>query len=117
MFVLIGQFIVSGAGYVLSKTALRLFVEKGLKGAEAPCAHMRGAEDVRMGDCMQKVGVKASDSRDSLQRWRFFPFVPDWHINNLVTLGKFWFFGYTYYPVREVGLHINSICFYIRLPG
>ncbi len=46
-----------GAGYVLSKEALRRFVDKGVRG-ESPCRKdEQGAEDVEMGKCMQKLEV------------------------------------------------------------
>lgn len=72
-----------GAGYVLSKAALIRFSQEGLApGHPDECKETsdEGAEDVDMGKCMEALGVEAGDSRDSLGRGRFFPFVPEHHI-------------------------------------
>ena len=54
-----------GAGYVLSKEALRRFVTKGLQDKTGITCRTDdgGAEDVEMGKCMEGLGVKAGDSR------------------------------------------------------
>lgn len=72
-----------GAGYVLSKAALVKFGAEGLKaGHPKECREVtdESAEDVDMGKCLEAVGVGAGDSRDSLGRGRFFPFVPEHHV-------------------------------------
>jgi hypothetical protein len=68
-----------GAGYVLSREALRRFKEEGLdKGI---CRKDDdGVEDGEAGICLEKVGVKAMDGRDELGEGRFFPFEPSSHI-------------------------------------
>ncbi|KAM7006424.1 glycoprotein-N-acetylgalactosamine 3-beta-galactosyltransferase 1-B-like [Tautogolabrus adspersus] len=86
-----------GAGYVLSKEALRRFVE-GFK--TNVCTHDSSIEDVEMGRCMEKVGVLAGDSRDSMQRETFHPFIPEQHLTHKFPK-SFWFWRYCYHPISE----------------
>ncbi|XP_013399330.1 glycoprotein-N-acetylgalactosamine 3-beta-galactosyltransferase 1 isoform X2 [Lingula anatina] len=89
-----------GAGYVLSKAALELFVVKGLDDT-SKCPGGTGPEDLNMGVCMEKLGVMALDSRDKLGRETFHPFQPE-HvlIPNYIPRGN-WIFTYSYYPYKE----------------
>lgn len=48
-----------GAGYVLSKMALKKFVEKGVDDPKFCRVDAGGAEDLEFGKCMQRVGVIA----------------------------------------------------------
>ncbi|XP_017563486.1 glycoprotein-N-acetylgalactosamine 3-beta-galactosyltransferase 1-A [Pygocentrus nattereri] len=86
-----------GAGYVLSKEALRRFV-KGF--STKVCTHTTSVEDLAMGQCLEKMGVLAGDSRDTFHRETFHPFVPEHHL-----VGKFsksfWYWNYCYYPIVE----------------
>ncbi|XP_005986229.2 glycoprotein-N-acetylgalactosamine 3-beta-galactosyltransferase 1-B-like [Latimeria chalumnae] len=86
-----------GAGYVLSKEALKRFVE-GFKSKV--CSHTTSVEDLALGHCMQKMGVEAGDSRDTEARETFHPFVPESHL-----IGKFsksfWYWNYCFYPIVE----------------
>lgn len=93
-----------GAGYVLSKEALRRFVD-GFKSEK--CTHTSSVEDLAMGQCMQKMGVVAGDSRDSVQRETFHPFVPEQHLTAKFPK-SFWYWSYCYYPIVEVNLSINQ---------
>ena len=54
-----------GAGYVLSKEALKRFASQGLSDKKGVLCRSDGggAEDVEMGKCMENLGVAAGDSR------------------------------------------------------
>ncbi|XP_017336005.1 glycoprotein-N-acetylgalactosamine 3-beta-galactosyltransferase 1-B [Ictalurus punctatus] len=86
-----------GAGYVLSREALRRFVE-GFRTKS--CSHSSSVEDLALGKCMEKMGVIAGDSRDTVQRETFHPFVPDQHLTNKFPK-SFWYWNYCYYPIVE----------------
>ena len=59
-------FMSGGAGYVLSKEAVRRFRE----GQETSCRPGNsGPEDVEMSRCLQRLGVSFIDTRDSQGRW------------------------------------------------
>ncbi|CAH0390006.1 unnamed protein product [Bemisia tabaci] len=91
-----------GAGYVLSKVAVEKFVKEGILSPSKLCRQDDGgAEDVEIGICLENLGVKAVDSRDSLGRGRFFPFVPEHHLIPGHTDPSFWYWSYIYYPVSE----------------
>ncbi|XP_054722419.1 glycoprotein-N-acetylgalactosamine 3-beta-galactosyltransferase 1-like, partial [Uloborus diversus] len=90
-----------GAGYILSREALRRFAEQALVG-EAECRKDDGgAEDVEIGKCLESVGVEAGDSRDSLGRGRFFPFVPEHHLIPGHVPKSSWYWSYIYYSSQE----------------
>lgn len=91
-----------GAGYVLSKEAVRRFVEKAIPNKKLCRKDNDGAEDVEMGKCLEKVNVIAGDSRDHQSRGRFFPFVPEHHLIPHHTDKKFWYWHYIYYKTDEV---------------
>ncbi|XP_034079603.1 glycoprotein-N-acetylgalactosamine 3-beta-galactosyltransferase 1-B [Gymnodraco acuticeps] len=86
-----------GAGYVLSREALRRYVE-GFKSKV--CTHTTPVEDLAMGQCLEKVGVLAGDSRDSSHRETFHPFVPEQHLTAKFPK-SFWYWSYCYYPIAE----------------
>ncbi|XP_029631189.1 glycoprotein-N-acetylgalactosamine 3-beta-galactosyltransferase 1-B [Salmo trutta] len=86
-----------GAGYVLSKEALKRFVD-GFK--TKVCTHTTHVEDLAMGQCMEKVGVVAGDARDTVLRETFHPFVPEQHLTSKFPK-SFWYWSYCYYPISE----------------
>ncbi|XP_022079968.1 uncharacterized protein LOC110973433 [Acanthaster planci] len=94
-----------GAGYVLSKAALKLAVEKAFPNPDLCRSDARAAgaaEDVEMGKCLSRVGVAAGDSRDSQGRERFHPFVPEHHLIKGIVPAKFWYWNYVFYPAQAV---------------
>lgn len=86
-----------GAGYVLSREALKRFVD-GFR--TKVCTHTTPVEDLALGQCLEKMGVLAGDSRDTLQRETFHPFVPEHHLTAKIPR-SFWYWSYCYYPIVE----------------
>nr|XP_027235577.1 glycoprotein-N-acetylgalactosamine 3-beta-galactosyltransferase 1-like [Penaeus vannamei] len=66
-------YLTGGAGYVMSREALKLVVERGIEADRCPSTHRgrRPAEDAAAARCMVAAGVRFGDSRDSLRRARF----------------------------------------------
>lgn len=114
-----------GGGYVLSKEAVRRFVEEGIPDKKKCKQSADGSEDVEIGKlkkkislythknnfalfkyqpgkCLEKVNVLAGDSRDSLGRGRFFPFVPEHHLIPGHVDKNFWYWRYIFYETAEV---------------
>ncbi len=91
-----------GAGYVLSKEAVKRFVTSGLTDPDKCREDPGGAEDLEMGQCMQNFGIRALDSRDSLGRETFHPFVPEHHLIPGLIPRDNWYWEYNYYPAKEV---------------
>uniref|UniRef100_A0A182PXV8 Glycoprotein-N-acetylgalactosamine 3-beta-galactosyltransferase 1 n=1 Tax=Anopheles epiroticus TaxID=199890 RepID=A0A182PXV8_9DIPT len=86
-----------GAGYVLSREAVRRFYEQAL-GDEQHCSAAYDTEDLEMGKCMESVNVTAGDSRDSLGRKRFLPMEPVFHLTSSITEDPdFWYNQYSFY--------------------
>lgn len=85
-----------GAGYVLSREALRRFVQGFSTGR---CKHFSSVEDMALGRCMETMGVKARDSRDPNKRETFNPFRPENHLIPPENGKQTW--GYSYYKTRR----------------
>lgn len=90
-----------GAGYVLSKEAVRRFVVDALPNKDKCKSGNSGAEDVEIGKCLANVDVVAGDSRDEHQRGRFFPFVPEHHLIPGHSDKSFWYWRYIFYETSE----------------
>ncbi|XP_043825097.1 glycoprotein-N-acetylgalactosamine 3-beta-galactosyltransferase 1 isoform X2 [Dromiciops gliroides] len=88
-----------GAGYVLSKEALRRFVRAFQTNK---CSHSSSVEDLALGKCMEAIGVEAGDSRDPSGKETFHPFVPEHHLIKGYLPKTFWYWNYNYYPPVEI---------------
>nr|CAD2200555.1 unnamed protein product [Meloidogyne enterolobii] len=90
-----------GAGYVLSRAALRKFVEIGLHGDKL-CDSKEIYEDLEIGSCMRKLNISLIDSRDSKGKHRFIPVSPD---NSLIKLPDDdyynWVQSYSKFPYKS----------------
>ena len=68
-----------GTGYVLSRKSLTLFIELGLQ--DNICRDYTGPlDDVQFGLCMERLGIKPSNSLDAEGKNRFFTFSPAVHV-------------------------------------
>uniref|UniRef100_A0A8C7YY06 Glycoprotein-N-acetylgalactosamine 3-beta-galactosyltransferase 1 n=1 Tax=Oryzias sinensis TaxID=183150 RepID=A0A8C7YY06_9TELE len=90
-----------GAGYVLSKGALRRFIEGFTTGK---CTHFSSIEDMALGKCMETMKVEPGDSRDVMGRQTFHPFPPEYYLVPQLPRARPWFLNYEYYkPVEGPG--------------
>ncbi|XP_039092173.1 glycoprotein-N-acetylgalactosamine 3-beta-galactosyltransferase 1 [Hyaena hyaena] len=87
-----------GAGYVLSKEALKRFVNAFKTNK---CTHSSSIEDLALGKCMEVMNVEAGDSRDIDGKETFHPFVPEHHLIKGYLPKNFWYWNYNYYPAIE----------------
>ncbi|MGH0146809.1 UNVERIFIED_CONTAM: hypothetical protein FKN15_047889 [Acipenser sinensis] len=87
-----------GAGYVLSKEALRRFIE-GFKTKQ--CTHFTSVEDLALGKCLDTMNVTAGDARDKNKRESFHPFTPEMHLVKSYGAKTFWYWSYNFYPTEE----------------
>lgn len=99
-----------GAGYVLSREAVRRFVREALPNPQLCQERDEGEEDVELGLCMENVKVLAGDSRDSIGRGRFFPFEPEEHLLPPHNEKNYWYWQYIYYKTDEV----RSYCLLLK---
>ena len=93
-----------GAGYVLSKEALRLFVEKALLQSDTTLCDMGldGPEDLNLAECLSVVGVKPGDSRDEHFLETFHPYTPNFLMIKGLLNKTDWLFQFCYYPLQIV---------------
>ncbi|ALC40033.1 CG3119, partial [Drosophila busckii] len=107
-----------GAGYVLSREAVRRFVVEALPKPELCKEHNSGSEDKEMGKCLENVNVVAGDSRDSNGRGRFFPFRPETHMLADPKENDWWYWQFMFYKTDD-GLDCcsdNAISFHYVPP-
>lgn len=91
-----------GAGYVLSREAVRRFVEVAIPDKDLCRPENDQGEDVEMGICLENVNVTAGDSRDSNGRGRFFPLKPASHLVPESIDSDSWYWNYTFYENSDV---------------
>lgn len=103
------EYMSGGAGYVLSKESVRLFVEQALPNTINCSNDTFGDEDVEMGKCLKSVGVKLGDSRDEFGKERFSP-LPPYFLLNPDQNKTFWYYTMSYYEER-------AVIFYIFVPS
>ena len=102
-------FFSGGAGYIISKAALRRF-GKAKTGTKF-CRKDGGSEDVEFGKCLEYLGVKAGSSIDAEGKSRFHCFQPLTHLKgNYPT----WYYTYDEFDGKKVGPFV-CCCFFLPL--
>ena len=95
-----------GAGYVLSRTALRQFVND-LNRTLCPYG-LNVDEDATLGRCLATLGIYPGDTRDRLGQYRFLPIAPEAH---LLDTALPWMEQYAYWPLKAVDrLFLHAVC-------
>ncbi|XP_068237421.1 glycoprotein-N-acetylgalactosamine 3-beta-galactosyltransferase 1-like isoform X2 [Palaemon carinicauda] len=74
------DYFAGGAGYVLSKGALKIYGEVTYHDGGICTKRPKGSEDVTLGRCLKKSGILFGDTRDELGRHRFYQYLPQDHI-------------------------------------
>ncbi|KAH8283655.1 hypothetical protein KR018_010797, partial [Drosophila ironensis] len=90
-----------GAGYILSREALRRFVVQGIPDKKYCLPGTVVNEDIEIGRCMENLNVTAGDSRDGMGRGRMFPFIPEHHLIPAKADKNFWYWNYQYYKTDD----------------
>ncbi|EDW11851.2 glycoprotein-N-acetylgalactosamine 3-beta-galactosyltransferase 1 [Drosophila mojavensis] len=93
-------FMSGGAGYILSREALRRFVVEGLSNPKICKSGPDGAEDLMIGLCMQNLNVTAGDSRDANGHGRMYPLYPAFHLHPPDNK-TFWYWNYAFYNTTD----------------
>ncbi|XP_064086950.1 glycoprotein-N-acetylgalactosamine 3-beta-galactosyltransferase 1-like [Macrobrachium nipponense] len=92
-----------GAGYVLSRGAVRKLVEEGLRSRACDNnLHLGTNEDVNMADCLAYLGVEFLDSRDRLKRQRFNVYPPQQLVDprKINRIAHFWLNKVSVFPYK-----------------
>ncbi|XP_028980283.1 glycoprotein-N-acetylgalactosamine 3-beta-galactosyltransferase 1 isoform X2 [Esox lucius] len=102
-----------GAGYVLSKEALKRFIEGFDKGK---CTHFSTIEDMALGKCMETMNVEPGDSRDVKGRQTFHPYPPDKYLIKQQPRKRPWYLIYDHYKPREMYM-LDYFTYHLRPYG
>jgi glycoprotein-N-acetylgalactosamine 3-beta-galactosyltransferase len=98
------SFVASGAGFLLSRSALKKLLRDGLND-ESKCEQGDHVfDDQKLSDCLANLGIPVTDSRDRLGRHRFMAVPPD-RVLVPVQLAKMdsnWIHYWTQYPLKQV---------------
>lgn len=90
------MFMSGGAGYVLSKEALRRFIKEAIPVSDSQAFN----EDVEMGVSLKKANVVDGCSLDNQGQSRFFPMHPRFHLKAIPR--NDWFWHYMLYKNEKV---------------
>ncbi|KAL3107067.1 hypothetical protein niasHT_019463 [Heterodera trifolii] len=92
-----------GSGYVMSRSALKLLVERGLDDPSVCFDGDSLEEDQFIAVCLDNLGVRLGDSRDAKFRHRFFgDFVGESLVPvSLLEQQSFWLQNLSYYPLIQ----------------
>nr|CAH0110649.1 unnamed protein product [Daphnia galeata] len=101
-------FMSGGSGYVLTKEAIRRFVEKSQQskgnftsGKQCVLDH-EGPEDLNLGICLEELNVTAGDSRDENKVERFLPWsLEDMICGHLKNPGFWYLREFSYFPLKQ----------------
>ncbi|XP_033242688.1 glycoprotein-N-acetylgalactosamine 3-beta-galactosyltransferase 1-like isoform X2 [Drosophila miranda] len=98
-----------GAGYVLSRDALRRLNLFALNNTRF-CPENTLSEDRQIGNCLRNVGVVAGDSRDEEGQERFLPLSPKHLVPHFPTTG--WLSGFVFYKPTETCCSTTAISYH-----
>lgn len=93
-----------GAGYVLSKEALKRFISGFRTGK---CTIFSSIEDLALGKCMETMEVEPADSRDVKGRQTFHAYPPEYYIVRQPARPLPWYLIYDHYISVEVSSLIH----------
>ncbi|XP_069977774.1 glycoprotein-N-acetylgalactosamine 3-beta-galactosyltransferase 1 [Penaeus vannamei] len=92
-----GGYNTGGAGHVMGREAVRRFVELAIPNHTICKPERSKGEDVGMGNCLQKVGIKMGDTRDHIGQGRFWQRHPAKVLSRPLDRTR-----HSYYPISQV---------------